>query len=185
LKRAEAIKCIAEELENELVVCNLGFPSQELYSVKDEPTHFYMLGSIGLVSSIGLGLALSTERKVVVLDGDGSLFYNLGSLITIATQKPENLYWIILDNQSHGSTGFQQTYDPEVTSIEQLSLAAGFKRLVTASNQEQIKKATELFKQKGPLFMIVKIDKGNAKVSPIPFTPEKIKLRFMEEVKKG
>lgn len=185
MKRAEAIKYIAEDLEDELVICNLGFPSQELYSVKDESTHFYMLGSIGLASSIGLGLALSTERKVVVLDGDGSLFYNLGSLITIATQKPENLYWIVLDNQSHGSTGFQQTYDPGVTSIEQLSLAAGFKRLITASNREQLKEVVKQFKQKGPLFVIVKIEKGNAKVSPVPFSPEKIKLRFMEEVKKG
>jgi thiamine pyrophosphate-dependent acetolactate synthase large subunit-like protein len=58
---------------DEIVVSNLGHPSQELYAIEDRPRNFYMLGSMGLASSVGLGLALSTSRKVVVLEGDGSL----------------------------------------------------------------------------------------------------------------
>ncbi|MBS7288417.1 MAG: sulfopyruvate decarboxylase subunit beta, partial [Candidatus Freyarchaeota archaeon] len=79
MKRIEAIRCVVEELDGELVVCNIGYPSRELYSVRDRDENFYMLGSMGLASSIGLGLALSTRKRVVVFDGDGSLLMNLGS----------------------------------------------------------------------------------------------------------
>lgn len=185
MKRIDAIKYIVDELKDELVICNLGFPCQELYYVKDAPTHFYTLGSIGLASSIGLGLAKASKRKVVILDGDGSLLYNLGSLITIATQKPENLYWIVLDNESHGSTGFQRTYDASLTSLEKLALAAGFTKVLTVNDKSGLKKAAEQLMEKGPLFVIVKIEKGNAEVDPIPLSPALIKSRFMEEVKKG
>ena len=57
MDRIEALKVISEILSDELVVCNIGIPSKELYSVKDRPENFYMLGSMGLASSIGLGLA--------------------------------------------------------------------------------------------------------------------------------
>ena len=89
MERIDIIKKISEELTNELVVCNIGFPSRELHHVKDSSTHFYMLGSMGLASSIGLGLAMSSNRKVVVFDGDGSVLMNFGSLVTIFNQNPE------------------------------------------------------------------------------------------------
>ncbi len=185
MQRIEAIKYIAEELRDQLVICNLGFPCQELYNVGDSPVFFYMLGSIGLASSIGLGLAKSTRKKVVVIDGDGSLLYNLGSLVTIATQGPENLCWIVLDNESHGSTGFQCTYDASVTSLEKLASAAGFKTVTVASDRNSLKEALNLLDEKGPLFLLAKIEKGNANVAPIPLSPASIKSRFMEEVKNG
>ena len=77
-KRIEAIKKISDELTDQLVICNIGYPSRELYHVKDSPTHFYMLGSMGMASSIGLGLAMVQKRKVIVFDGDGSLTYEPG-----------------------------------------------------------------------------------------------------------
>ena len=70
MERIEAIKTIVESLNRELVICNIGFPSRELYRVKDSSNHFYMLGSMGMASSIGLGLAMAQKRKVVVFDGD-------------------------------------------------------------------------------------------------------------------
>ena len=72
MRRYEAIQQIMEVVTNEIVVCNLGHPCQELYAIKDRPKNFYMLGSMGMASSIGLGLALATEQKVVVIDGDGN-----------------------------------------------------------------------------------------------------------------
>jgi len=185
MTRMDAIKYIAEELRDQLVICNLGFPSQELYNVKDSPAFFYMLGSIGLASSIGLGLAESTTKKVVVIDGDGSLLYNLGSLVTVATQKPENFFWIVLDNESHGSTGFQRSYDASVTSLEKLASAAGFTKVTVADDKGSLKEALKLLDEHGPLFLLAKIEKGNAKVDPIPLSPASMKSRFMEEVKKG
>ena len=114
MQRIEAIKTIAESLEDELVICNIGFPSRELYSVKDSNTHFYMLGSMGMASSIGLGLALSSKRKVVVFDGDGSILMNMGTLVTIFSQNPPNMILVVLDNQCYGSTGSQCTYTTKV-----------------------------------------------------------------------
>ena len=99
MKRMEAISEVAAAAEKALIVCNIGFPSRELYAAADRPENFYMLGSMGLASSIGLGLALvRPERKVIVLDGDGSVLMNLGALATIAHNALENYLLIILDN---------------------------------------------------------------------------------------
>lgn len=185
MKRIDAIRHIVAGLDDQLVICNLGIPCQELYSVKDSPNHFYMLGSIGLASSIGLGLSISIERKVVVLDGDGSLLYNLGSLMTIAQQKPENLYWIVLDNESHGSTGFQPTYDASLANLKDLALAAGLTNARVASSEGELDEALLKLGEPGPLFLLVKIEKGNAEVGPIKLEPELIRSRFMKEVTKG
>ena len=82
--RYEAIEDIMSYVDEELVICNIGFPSRELYEINDRSRNFYMIGSMGLASSIGLGLALSKpHEKVIVIDGDGSLLMNMGSLVTI------------------------------------------------------------------------------------------------------
>ena len=91
MRRYEAIKKIISQLTDEIVVCNIGHPSQELYQIKDRPQNFYMLGSMGLASSIGLGIALSQPRKVIVIEGEGSVLMNLGGLTTIGINQPKNL----------------------------------------------------------------------------------------------
>ena len=77
--RSEILKEIAPILRDHLVVCNIGIPSQELHAIDDQPTNFYMLGTMGLASSIGLGLALAQPKPVIVIDGDGSILTNLGT----------------------------------------------------------------------------------------------------------
>jgi len=77
--RSEILKEIAPILRDQLVVCNIGIPSQELHAIDDQPTNFYMLGTMGLASSIGLGLALAQGKKVISIDGDGSVLTNLGT----------------------------------------------------------------------------------------------------------
>ena len=96
MKRIEAIALVAEfaQEQNALLISNIGYPSRELYSVCDRPENFYMLGSMGMASSIGLGLALARpERRVIVLDGDGSVLMNLGTLATIACTAPRTFCW--------------------------------------------------------------------------------------------
>ena len=74
--RRDAIKKIMENIEDEVIVCNIGFPSKELYDIQDRVRNFYMIGSMGLASSIGLGLAISkADEKIVVIDGDGFLLF--------------------------------------------------------------------------------------------------------------
>jgi sulfopyruvate decarboxylase subunit beta len=65
MNRYELIETLVPVLKDALVVCNIGIPSQELFSIRDRKNHFYMLGSMGLCSSIGLGLALTTNKSVV------------------------------------------------------------------------------------------------------------------------
>lgn len=177
MQRIEAILKICEYLDDELVICNIGFPSRELYHVKDSPTHFYMLGSMGMASSIGLGLSLAQDRKVVVLDGDGSVLMNLGSLVTIYNQSPKNLVLVVLDNECYGSTGSQCTYS-STTDLKKVAEAIGFRTFFFTDEIEFPKVlATE-----GPVFVHVKVHPGNADVPVIPLEPEDIKKRFIKEV---
>jgi sulfopyruvate decarboxylase subunit beta len=180
MERIEAIKIISEKLSNELVVCNIGFPSRELHHLKDSSTHFYMLGSMGLASSIGLGLAMSVNRKVVVFDGDGSVLMNLGSLVTIYNQNPANLVLVVLDNECYGSTGSQCSY---ASSVDMWKIAEGIGFQEVFYYDDDIN-FNEVLLAEGPVFVHVKIDAGNADVPIIPMEAVEIRNRFMDEIKK-
>jgi sulfopyruvate decarboxylase subunit beta len=184
MKRYDALKEIVKSLNNELVVCNLGFPSRELYQLKDRNENFYMLGSMGLTTSIALGLAISQpDRKVYCIDGDGSILMNLGSLSTIANINPVNLTLIIIDNQAYGSTGNQRTHTSGKTDLAIIAEGAGFEFITKISNKEDIK--TKLKEQvPGCNFILIKTDTGNAKVDIILMDPVKMKERFMQSIEK-
>ncbi len=181
MERIDIIKKISSELTNELVVCNIGFPSRELYHVKDSSTHFYMLGSMGLASSIGLGLAMSSNRKVVVFDGDGSVLMNFGSLVTIFNQNPENLILIVLDNECYGSTGSQCTYASTV-DLSKVAEAVGFKNRFFFDDKRRKYDFKEVLESCGPVFVHIKVKPGNADVPVIPMEASEIKDRFMIEL---
>ncbi|MCX6672958.1 MAG: sulfopyruvate decarboxylase subunit beta [Methanothrix sp.] len=176
--RIEAIALAAQaaEAQNALLICNIGYPSRELFSVKDRRENFYMLGSMGLASSIGLGLALARpERKVMVLDGDGSVLMNLGTLATIAHHAPENYLLVILDNCCYGSTGSQPTCTHLGTDLFALAKAAGVKKVSLVERAEDL--ALALLGH--DVVIIVKVEEGNAPVPIISLSPEDIIVRFI------
>ncbi len=178
MKRIEAIALAAEGAlaEGALLVCNIGFPSRELYSVKDRSENFYMLGSMGLASSIGLGLALARpDKKVMVLDGDGSVLMNLGTLATIAATAPENYLLVILDNCCYGSTGSQPTCTHLGTSLAAMAEAAGVGTVKTTNSSEEMRLALS-----GEGVLVVKVEPGNADVPIIDLPPGRIIERFMQ-----
>ncbi len=177
MKRISAIEAIALELADELVICNLGYPSRELYALKDKVTHFYMLGSMGLASSIGLGLALAQPRKVVVIDGDGSLLMNLGSLATIANHAPENYLLVVLDNQCYGSTGCQLTATSRAADLAAIATGAGVCDVRRAGTIGGVRSGVH-----GSGVLVVTVDPGNADVPIIDMEPVEIKRRFMRGV---
>lgn len=181
MERIKAIKKIADELTDQLVICNIGYPSRELYHVKDSSTHFYMLGSMGMASSIGLGLAMAQERKVIIFDGDGSLLMNLGSLVTIYSQNPKNLILVILDNECYGSTGSQCTYASTV-NLKKVAEAVGFNKSYYFNDNIDFK---PILQSEGPVFVHVKVSPGNADVPVIPLEPEEIKDRFKREIERN
>lgn len=177
MKRIEAIALAAEaaSAQDAFLICNIGYPSRELFSVKDRPENFYMLGSMGLASSIGLGLALARrERKVMVLDGDGSVLMNLGTLATIAHHAPRNYQLVIIDNCCYGSTGSQPTCTSLGTDLEAMAKAAGIERVEQVCRAEELAQALT-----GDCMAVVaKVEEGNAAVPIISLLPEAILERF-------
>ncbi len=184
MKRFDALIEVVKVLKDELVVCNLGIPSKELYHLKDRDENFYMLGSMGLASSIALGLAVSKPNiNIWCIEGDGSLLMNLGSLSTIANINPKNLTLIVIDNGSYGSTGDQKTHTSLQTKLEIIAQGAGFKSVSVVSKVEDIYSILRNLGI-GCHFVLIKTEPGNAQVENIPLLPEKIKDRFIHAISK-
>lgn len=182
MKRFDAISGIIDSISNEILVCNIGAPSRELFSIKDRDENFYMLGSMGLASSIALGIAISkSKKKVWCIDGDGSILMNLGSLSTIANNQPSNLTLIVIDNGVYGSTGNQKTYTSNKTCLETIAKGAGFDSITVISHKDDIMPTLKNL-NKGCHFVKIMTLPGNAQVKNIPLKPEEIKDRFMKSI---
>lgn len=180
--RSEILKDIAPILRNQLVVCNIGIPSQELYAIDDQSTNFYMLGTMGLASSIGLGLALAQPKPVVVIDGDGSILTNLGTLPTIGNNAPDNYILMIIDNGSYGSTGDQPTYTSLKTDLAGMARSAGCENVIEVQDVDTGPALQAAIDGGQSTVMVVKCDSGNAKLPVITMDPIVIKDRFMKAV---
>ncbi|MFQ5816229.1 MAG: thiamine pyrophosphate-dependent enzyme, partial [Candidatus Hydrothermarchaeaceae archaeon] len=176
LKRYDIIREAAGHLKGKAVICNLGVPCKELFSVLDQESNFYMLGSMGLASSVGLGVSLFSERQVVVIDGDGSLLMNAGSLATIAKVNPSNLTILAVDNASHGSTGDQPTATRFGADLEAVARGFGFKSTFKVIDGVELDDAFNA--DEFPKFIHALALPGNAEVSDIPLSPQEIKRRF-------
>lgn len=183
LTRFEILKAVAPYLDGKIVVCNLGIPCKELYQVKNQKSNFYMLGSMGLASPIGLGIASSTRKDVVVIDGDGSLLMNLGALSTIAVANPDNLTILAIDNGVHGSTGNQPTATSYGADLELIARGSGFDKTYKVASEAEILETLQNLSG-GPNFVHVLARVGNAEVPNIPLTPVKIKQNVMEAIKR-
>jgi len=182
LIRKEAVDLIAKEIGEQPIISANGFMSRDLYETNERKSNFYMIGSMGLASSIGLGVALSNPKKRIhVFDGDGNILMNLGSLITIGSIKPKNLIHFIFDNNAHESTGGQPT-NSSIVNLEKIAQATNYK-IFKISTKNQIKKIlTKIKKEKGPIFVLVNIDKGGGKSIRVDISPPNIKNRFMKSL---
>ena len=178
MARYEAIQEIMESIEEELIICNIGFPSRELYEIDDRSKNFYMIGSMGLASSIGFGLAMARPHKdVVVIDGDGSLLMNMGSLVTVFANNPSNLTWIVIDNGAYGSTGNQDTY-AQKTDLVDIAKAVGFKNSFEFADIN----LKDVIRSDDASFIVYKTEPGNSDAPIIDLDPITIKERFMSSI---
>jgi sulfopyruvate decarboxylase beta subunit len=179
LTRYEAISTIVETIGDHIIVANLGIPSKELFEIRDRELNFYMLGSMGLVSSIGLGLAIIQKKHVYVIDGDGSLLMNPNALISIGDHEQDNLTIIGIDNAAYGSTGNQRTCTQNQVDLELLAKASGINNTAKAHSLHVL---IEALRQK-VRFIHVIVKPVNAKCKEIPFSATEIKERFMKAVR--
>ena len=179
-KTAIAIALEHIEFDDRIISAN-GFISRDLFSISDTRSAFYMIGSMGLASSIGLGIALKeTGRKVFVFDGDGNILMNLGSLTTIGSLKPKNLIHVVFDNSVHESTGSQPT-NTNFVSIEKIAKACNYNHTFTARTENNFEKILRKIKKlKGPIMIVVKIQQTSDKKSArVNYEPVEMKERFM------
>jgi len=180
--RSEILREIAPILQDQLVICNIGLPSQELHMIDDQPTNFYMLGTMGLSSSIGLGVALAQDKTVISIDGDGSVLTNFGTLPTIANNVADNYILLIIDNGSYGSTGDQPTYAGKKTSLSAVAKACGCENVIECQAEETPKVLQNAIDSKKMTIIVSKCESGNIKVPVITKDPVVIRDRFMTAV---
>ena len=165
------------------IVASLGHPAYDLFAAGDRPENFYTWGSMGLASSIGLGLALAQpERQIFVVDGDGSLLMNLGSLATIGWTGPANFVLVVLDNERYATTGGQETATAHGADLEAASRAMGITNASTASTQDALIVALRgATKVTGPCVIVAKVA-GSTPTAKPPLDCVFIKQRFMAAI---
>jgi sulfopyruvate decarboxylase subunit beta len=167
--RIDAMRAIYPELEQCVVVTIMGAVSAELQSIGHRPNFFYLQHAMGLASSMGLGIALSRpELPVVVLDGDGSILMNLGSLTTLARYRPKNLIHIVFDNESLLSVGGFPTATSTGSDIAGMAASAGIPNTCTVDNLGAFSDAFATARAVGELTTIVA--KVEAKGPPVFLT---------------
>lgn len=161
LKREDALKVIVDELgEKAAFISTTGKASRELFELrknagKQDHADFYTVGSMGCASSIGLGVALSSPGKqVVVIDGDGATLMQMGTLATIGSRKVPNLLHIVIDNNAHDSTGGQPTVSDSVDFAE-VAKACGYSEAYTVDNEKMLRELLVKTRNAPSLKMIV------------------------------
>ncbi len=182
LIRTEALEAILESLAgNEAVIATTGKTGRELFAIADRPNHLYVVGGMGTASAIGFGLAHTLPRQpVVVIDGDGAALMKLGALATIGYYQPANLVHIILDNESHDSTGGQSTASP-VVRFADIAAATNYRRAAGADDPQEIRALIQDFRRlPGPSLLHIKIRPGSPKNLGRPTVkPHEVKERFI------
>jgi sulfopyruvate decarboxylase subunit beta len=182
--RYNLLKLLKPVISDELVVCNIGSPSQELHEIDDQPSNFYMLGTMGLASSIGLGLALAQDKPVITIDGDGSVLTNMGTLATIGNNHADNFILLIVDNGSYGSTGDQPSYTGGRTSLAKVAKACGCDIVVDCSAADTPAAVADALESKKMTVIVSKCDSGNRKCPVITMNPIIARERFMQKVRR-
>ena len=159
MDRKKAITLAVKMIKKNPIVSANGYISRDLFTVGDKTTNFYMIGSMGLASSIGLGLAIKNPKKrIFVFDGDGNILMNLGSLATIGSIKPRNLIHLVFDNNSHESTGGQPTSTKSI-NIAKIAKSTNFKVFLTKNESGLEKVLDKIKKMHGPIMIVIKIIK--------------------------
>ena len=183
MTRLDATKRIAGWLKDDAVVASLGHPAYDLFAAGDRDANFYTWGSMGLASSIGLGLAIAQpQRRIVVLDGDGSLLMNLGSLATIGWTRAKNLVVIVLDNALYGTTGGQDTATAHGADLAAAAVAMGISAVATVTDLDALGKVlSEVESKPGPWVVVAKVVENAPAMKP-PLDCVYIKQRFMAAI---
>ena len=183
ISRAQAIAVAVKELGDELVIHANGYICRESCAIDDRPQNFYMIGSMGMASAIGLGLALARPGSAcVVFDGDGNLLMSLGTLAMVGSLGPRNFIHLVFDNEVYGSTGGQRSPSRAVR-LDRLARDAGYRTATAVTSADDIAGAVRAARAtEGPHFILVKVTAADTPAPRIPHGPEEIRDRFRRAV---
>jgi phosphonopyruvate decarboxylase len=179
ISRLDAIAAARKGLGREPVIHANGYMCRESFSLGDRPENFYMIGSMGLASAIGLGFSLTNpDTPTVVLDGDGNLLMNLGILPLAAALHPRRFVHIVFDNEVYGSTGSQRSITTEIR-LDRMAEAAGYRTVAGVTEADEITETVRTaLDSEGPHFILAKVTAEEAEVPRIPYTPHQLRDRF-------
>lgn len=183
MNRLDATRLLIAELDAEPIIASLGHPAYDLFAAGHRPSNFYTWGSMGLASSTGLGLAMARpDLRVFVLDGDGSLLMNLGSLATIGWVRPSNLVVIVWDNEEYGTTGGQDTATRHGADLAAAGRAMGIARSLGVRTEGELRTAIARARtEPGPWLVVAKVAEVAPTIKP-PLDYPGIKERFMAAI---
>jgi phosphonopyruvate decarboxylase len=183
VSRLSALAAARKPLGTEPIIHANGYICRESFAVGDRPQNFYMIGSMGLASAIGLGVSLARrDGATVVFDGDGNLLMNFGILAMVGGLRPRNFVHVVFDNEVYGSTGNQASPSRGVR-LDRVAAAAGYRSSVAATDAASIERAVQqAVVSDGPHFVLAKVTAEEADVPRIPFSPAEIRDRFRASV---
>jgi thiamine pyrophosphate-dependent acetolactate synthase large subunit-like protein len=178
-------RMVARLHHDEAVIGGIGYTNFDLWAASETPSgrrtqNFYMLGSMGLAVPIALGVALAQpRRKVIALEGDGSILMQLGSLATVGARAPKNLAIVIMDNGAYQITGGQQALSDQGADIVAIARGAGLAQSAWAADESAFEELIELsLKEDGPWLIGCRIDSGKP-ADTTERDPPRIKDQFM------
>jgi phosphonopyruvate decarboxylase len=186
LSRYEALRTAVGCLTDQPLIHANGYVCRESYAISDRQQNFYMLGSMGLASAIGLGLALArSDLRPVIFDGDGNLLMNLGILPMVGALEPRNFVHLVFDNEVYGSTGNQLSVSRQVR-LDHLAAASGYRTARAVTTPAEIEAAIGVaLADDGPHFLLIKVTAHEARVPRIPYPPEALRDRFRSSLGAG
>jgi thiamine pyrophosphate-dependent acetolactate synthase large subunit-like protein len=173
-------RLVAQLKHEEAVVGGIGNTNFDLWMAGQRPQNFYMLGSMGLTIPIALGTAIAQpQRRVVALEGDGSLLMQLGCLSTVAAQAPKNLTIVIWDNGIYQITGGQPTTSASTADLVAIARGSGIARSAWAADEEDFERLFAAALEGGPTLIAARID-DKPGTGTTDRDPVRIRARFME-----
>ncbi len=159
LRRREVAKALLADRGGLLVVAGLGSCAWDITAAGDDPLNFPLWGAMGGAAALGLGLVLAqSDRRVLVITGDGEMLMGMGSLATIAIQAPKNLAIVVFDNERYGETGMQPTHTAYGADLVGAAESLGFSVTGTVLGQVELTAALPVIREApGPVFFSIKV----------------------------
>jgi len=173
MNRTDVLRYIAGLRNGAAMIISPGLANYPIAEAKDEPLTLYNM-DMPYTTPMALGMALGwPERKVISIEGDGSLLAGPGILSTVARYRPKNLLMFVFDNGAYLTTGSGKapTTTAFGTDIEQLGRAAGLQNTRTVHDLDAAKDViSAAFTQIGPWLIVAKVDKQDRPAERGPHT---------------